>query len=55
MLKGDAEATKEELVGMLEDLLSMTEPHRDRLGPENREKWDRISVKTADVRDGKNT
>ena len=51
-LKGGNETTKEELVGMLEELLSFTEPLRDTLSPEDRDAWGRISALTADARDG---
>jgi hypothetical protein len=54
-LKGTDEVTKEELVEMLEEIMSITEPLTERLSLRDREAWFRISAVTADVRDGSST
>lgn len=43
---------KAEMLDMLEELLSLTEPLRDQLHGDEYKAWERISAKTADIRDG---
>lgn len=37
---------------LLEELLSLTEPMKDRMTPEQRDAWQDISARAADLRDG---
>ena len=46
------DATKDELLTLLEELLSITEVVKDKGDHETRETWARISARTADLRDG---
>lgn len=41
-----------ELLNMLEQLLSITEPFSDNLDPKDRDAWLQISARTADIRSG---
>lgn len=43
---------RDNMLDMLEELLSITEPLSDQMDHETREAWMRISATTADLRDG---
>lgn len=40
------------LLGLLEQLLSITEQFKDQMSPEDRETWQNISAAVADMQDG---
>jgi hypothetical protein len=44
--------TKDQMLNMLEELLSLTEPIRDSLHGDEYKAWERISATAADLRDG---
>lgn len=41
-----------EALDLLEELLSITENLKSKMGPAQREAWQRISARCADLRDG---